>query len=299
MGLIDQHSFICFSDINENFPMILKKFLLSNFLNSADEQFHLARTTITSSNDLQLHNHDYTEIFWITEGEGLHLINGNSITIKKGTLVIVRPEDNHTFKLIKSNQRMVITNLAFRISNMDFYLSRYSSFSQTFFPQSNQPLFSTQLTPSILSLFSSHADQMFADPRDVLHLDMMVLFIFHALQEHVSDNKCIPHWLSHALEHYTTADLFIKGIQGFVELTGKSTDHVNKALQQFLDQSLTETINKARLKYASNRLIMTNSPIKTITLECGYATVNYFHRIFKKHYGLTPAEYRNKNIKIF
>ena len=275
-----------------------KEFLLSNFLNAADEQFHLARTTITSSDDLQLHYHDYAEIFWITEGEGLHQINGQSIPIKKGTLVFIRPEDNHTFKLIKSNQRLVINNLAFSKSNMEFFLSRYAFYSRTFFPKSNQPPFTTQLTPSILSLISSQADQMFADPRDVMHLDMMVLFIFHTLQEHVSDNKCIPHWLSHALAHYTTADLFIKGIQGFVELTGKNTDHVNRVLQKFLNQSLTETINIARLKYASSRLIMTNSPIKTIASECGYATVNYFHRIFKKHYGLTPAEYRNKNIKI-
>lgn len=275
-----------------------KEFLLSNFLNSVDEQFHLARTTITSSDDLQLHHHDYVEIFWIKEGEGLHLINGQTIPIKKGTLFILRPEDNHTFKLIKSNQRMVITNLAFRMTYMEFYLARYPSYSQTLFPQSNQPPFSTQLTPAILSQFSSQADLLFADPRDVLHLDMMVLFIFHSLQEHVSDNKCIPHWLSHALENYTTSDLFIKGIQGFVGLTGKNIDHVNRVLQQLLNQSLTETINKARLNYASSQLIMTNSPIKTITSECGYATVNYFHRIFKKHYGLTPAEYRNKNIKI-
>jgi len=275
-----------------------KEFLLSNFLNSADEQFHIARTTITSSNDLQIHHHDYVEILWIKEGEGLHLINGQSIPIKKGTLVIIRPDDNHTFKLIKSNQHMVITNLAFRKTYMEFYLARYSSYSQIFQPQSNQLPFSTQLTPSILSQLSSQTDLLFADPRDVLHLDMMVLFIFHTLKEHVSDNKCIPHWLSHALENYTTSDLFIKGIQGFVELTGKNIDHVNRVLQHLLNQSLTETINKARLNYASSQLIMTNSPIKTITSECGYATVNYFHRIFKKHYGLTPAEYRNKNIKI-
>lgn len=274
-----------------------KKFLLSSFLNSEEEQFHLARTTITSSTDLQLHHHDYAEIFWISQGQGIHLINGDSIPVKKGTLVIIRPEDTHTFKLMMSNHRMEITNLAFGKDMMDFYISRYSC-SKAFFPKPDEPPFTIQLTPSILSLFSSQADKMFADPRDILHLDIMVLMIFHALQEHVSNNDCIPHWLSHALECYTISPFFVKGTQGFVELTGKSTDHVNRILQEFLHQSLTETINIARLKYASSQLIMTNSPIKTIASECGYGTVNYFHRIFKKHYGITPAEYRDKNIKI-
>jgi quercetin dioxygenase-like cupin family protein len=181
-----------------------KEFFLSTFLNSENEQFHLARTTITSSNDLQLHHHDYAEIFWISEGNGFHLINGQTVPIKKGSLAIIRPEDSHTFTLSKPNQRMVITNLAFRKSHMEFYLSRYFPYLEAFFPPINELLFTTQLTPELESLFSSQADQIFAEPRDIMHLDMMVLFIFHALHEHVTVNTSIPHWLSYALEHYSS-----------------------------------------------------------------------------------------------
>ena len=54
-----------------------KPFKLSDFV-IGDEKFHLATTTITSGTDLKIHNHDYAEIFWIKDGEGLHVINGKS-----------------------------------------------------------------------------------------------------------------------------------------------------------------------------------------------------------------------------
>jgi len=275
-----------------------KQFLLSTFLNSEEEHFHLARTTITSSTDLHLHHHDYAEIFWIKDGEGIHLINGISLPISKGSLFIIRPEDSHTFKLTKSNQHLVITNLAFRKSYLEFYKTRYFAYAKTFFPPESEQPFSIKLSSTVLSMFSAQADQLFAEPRDIIHLDMMIIFIFHALHEHVSINKSIPHWLSHALEQYSSPVQYAKGISGFVELTMKSNDHVNRVVRKVLNQSLTETANKARLNYAAGQLIMTNSPIKTIASECGFATVNYFHRIFKLQYGVTPVEYRNKNTKI-
>lgn len=275
-----------------------KEFLLLNFLNSEDEQFHLAQTTIISANDLQNHHHDYAEIFFVKEGDGLHLINGKKISITEGTLVIIRPEDKHTFAIRKAGNRMVITNLAFSKANMEVYRTRYSIYARTFFPPLNEAPFTVQLTPFLQNMFSSKIDQMFEEPRDIIHLDMLVLFIFHALHEHVSINQLMPYWLSQALERYTSPFYFSQGIPGFVELTGKSTDHVNRVLHAFMNKSLTETVNKARLKYAANQLIMTNSPIKRITGECGYISINYFHRIFKKYFGVTPGEYRNKNIKI-
>ncbi|MDP4225619.1 MAG: AraC family transcriptional regulator [Bacteroidota bacterium] len=272
-----------------------KKNLFSDLLGSADEQFCISRTFISSSTDIPLHYHDYAEIFWISEGRGFHLVNGQSIPIEKGTLIFIRPEDTHTFKLNLSGSRMGITNLSLSKKNMEFYLRRYSSYVH---PHASQLPFTTQLPPAVQGRLSSLADNIFAGPRDILHLDLLILFIFNNLHYPVTDNQCMPHWLAYALKNYKTSELFVQGIKGFVGLTGKSTDHVNKELQNFLHQSLTETINKARLKYAANQLIQTNCPIKTITSECGYATVNYFHRIFKKYYGVTPSEYRNRYMRV-
>jgi len=53
------------------------KFNLDSFLTDSKEVFHLARVTLRSKGDIEMHTHDYAEIFWIEEGEGFHLINGD------------------------------------------------------------------------------------------------------------------------------------------------------------------------------------------------------------------------------
>ncbi len=274
------------------------QFHLDTFLTHASEQFHLARTTITSSNDLQVHDHDYAEIFWIKEGCGLHLINGESSELSKGSLSIIRPEDKHTFILSKPSDHLIITNLAFSNHHLNQFKQRYPSDCEFLFPPLEKAPFSTELEAPILSELSALTDKMMGEPRDILHLDYFMLTIFHNLRKHTSTNNCIPHWLNQAIEQYNSPHYFSQGIPGFVALCNKTTDHVNRVLKKLLNQSLTDTVNKAKLRYASRQLTLTVSPIKKITSECGYETVSYFHKIFKKHYGITPSEYRNRNVKI-
>ncbi len=47
-----------------------------------------------------------------------------------------------------------------------------------------------------------------------------------------------------------------------------------------------------RLKIASLELSGTEKKISTISTECGFNSVDYFCRTFKKHYNMTPGEYR-------
>lgn len=101
-----------------------KPFKLSNFV-TEKESFHVARTTITSGTDLKLHSHDYAEIFWIKDGDGQHLINGEEIKVSEGYICMIRPEDKHTFKPNSNSGGLTITNIAFSKENLDYLKNRY------------------------------------------------------------------------------------------------------------------------------------------------------------------------------
>ena len=49
-----------------------------------------------------------------------------------------------------------------------------------------------------------------------------------------------------------------------------------------------------RLKEAALLLVKTEKKIATISDETGFHNVDYFCRLFKKHYCLTPTQYRKK-----
>ncbi|NOY95991.1 MAG: AraC family transcriptional regulator [Chlorobi bacterium] len=277
----------------------LKKFLLDSFLLDSREAFHIARTTISSQNDLVYHYHDYAELFWIKQGTGIHVVNGAEMPLQPGSLFMIRPSDAHTFKLGKPGMDMVITNIAFRKENLDFFRKRYFPGSDSFFWSNKKIPFTCQLASGQLNEVSALADRLIGQPRDFLHLDFIMLHIFRLITSLRSEYLHIPHWLAYALENYNSPEQFKRGTEGFIALAGRSPDHINRTLKTFLKQTLTETVNKAKLKFASQQLIMTNSPIKTICYDCGFDNVPYFHRLFKKYYGATPLEYQKRNHKIF
>lgn len=55
---------------------------------------------------------------------------------------------------------------------------------------------------------------------------------------------------------------------------------------------LTEYVGKKRVERAKFLLETTSHQIQQISHECGILDVNYFAKIFKKHTGQTPKEYR-------
>ncbi len=274
-------------------------FKLNTFLMSGEEAYHVARTTITSKDDLVYHNHNYAEIFWIKEGRGIHIINDRETELTTGTLVMIRPEDSHTFRLSANHESLVITNIAFRADNLEYFRQRYFENSETYFWKKDEVPFTYTLSSQQLNEISAIVDRLISQPRDYLHLDYLIINIFRIITSEMTVNEHIPHWLSFALENYNSPAQFKSGLQGFVNLSGRSVDHVNKSLNRYLKQTLTETVNRAKLEYAAKQLTLTNAAIKRISSDCGFENISYFHRIFKKYYGITPRDYRRKNHMIF
>jgi YesN/AraC family two-component response regulator len=57
--------------------------------------------------------------------------------------------------------------------------------------------------------------------------------------------------------------------------------------------TLTAFINKKRLEYAKHLLAGSALYIQEIAEECGFQDINYFCRLFKRKYGMTPNKYRH------
>lgn len=273
---------------------------LPSFLIQPNDVFHIVRRTITADENLDYHDHDYAEIFWIKEGSGIHIINGEKHPIEKGTLCLMRPQDTHTFISTGNNTGLVVTNIAFYLESLQMFKDRYFPESDTFFWTNEKMPYTVKLNTDQLNDISTFTDYILTKKRDYIHLDIMVLHIFRLLTESFEEKSCdIPHWLAIALDQYNSPQLFRKGVLGFVELTGRSTDHVNKIIKQCLNQTLTETVTKIKMNYAAQRLTMTNVPIKTICYNCGFSAIGHFYKVFKKHNGKTPNEYREINHKVF
>jgi len=57
-------------------------------------------------------------------------------------------------------------------------------------------------------------------------------------------------------------------------------------------EHFTGYVNKIRIEYAVRQLLETKDSVSEIGYACGFNTIDYFIRIFKKVKGCTPKEYR-------
>ena len=275
------------------------QFNLDSFLSDPQDVFHLARITLRSKGDIQMHTHDYAEIFWIEDGEGFHLINGEKVKIKPGYLCTVRPGDEHTFTAKSVSKGLTVTNLAFRTSTLDYFWERYFKGTNLYFWSKSYLPFIYRIPKEELCLLSGKADQFINQPKNNIHLDRLLLFIFEIIEpRYESYNNDMPYWLHYALENYNSPIHFQNGVDGFLSLTNKSIDHTNRIVKKYTGKTLTETINDAKIKYAARLLVMTDASIKAIASDCGFGNMGYFYRVFKSHFKMSPKDYRVYNKRI-
>ena len=76
---------------------------------------------------------------------------------------------------------------------------------------------------------------------------------------------------------------------------GFSTAYFSRLFAKQLGMSYTEYLDKIKIKHVQILLTQTNKTIMEIAEETGYCHGNYLNAQFKKHFGITPGQYRKKN----
>ncbi|THF72910.1 helix-turn-helix domain-containing protein [Cohnella fermenti] len=71
-----------------------------------------------------------------------------------------------------------------------------------------------------------------------------------------------------------------------------SPSHLSRLFHQETGTTLSEYLTARRLREASLLLAATNLPVRDIGRRIGLTNFPYFGKLFKKHFGVTPAKYR-------
>ncbi len=88
-------------------------------------------------------------------------------------------------------------------------------------------------------------------------------------------------------------DLSLRGLSEAVDI---STHHLSEILNQEQGQNFYNFVNNFRIDFVCERL-KTDKDIKLLDLglKSGFSSKSTFNSVFKKHTGLTPSQYRNRN----
>lgn len=83
-------------------------------------------------------------------------------------------------------------------------------------------------------------------------------------------------------------------VQWLADSLGCSSNYLSKLFHDELGEKVTNYIMRIRLDNALFALRDTTLSVKEIALACGFRDPNYFSRVFRQRYEMTPKDYRQK-----
>ncbi|MBO7711630.1 MAG: helix-turn-helix domain-containing protein [Lachnospiraceae bacterium] len=81
-------------------------------------------------------------------------------------------------------------------------------------------------------------------------------------------------------------------LEQLAQRTHISKSYLTRRFRQFTGETVVTYINRLRLQYARELLINTDRNISEIAWDVGFESPKYFHRVFKRETGMSPAGFR-------
>ena len=130
----------------------------------------------------------------------------------------------------------------------------------------------------------------------VLQYNMLMDFVRRVEQQRLPEGvtrevyTCMQYISTHINEPISAEDV--------VALSGKSRAYLFQKFQQELGMGISAYITQCRLREAKSLLRFTDKSLGEISSYLCFSSQSHFQNVFKKHYGLTPSEYRRQKMSL-
>jgi AraC family cel operon transcriptional repressor len=278
--------------------MILPVLKASELIDPSTEihyAFHKSLKNITAP-----HSHDFFELFIVLKGSVIHKINGSEEIIKEGSLVFIRPQDNHFYEKY-DNEPCELINLAFPQRAVDELMNYLGEgFSPQRLLKSANPPFAL-LSNTEKKKVAERLEELHLLPRKnkaliktKLRILLLELFVRYFPLENSLTKKTpsLPDWLSDLLDKMQKKENFSSGLNSMLILSGKTQEHLCRIFRKYLNITPTAFINELRLNYAANMLTNSDAQIFDISSEAGFENLSHFYHLFKQQYKMSPRNFR-------
>lgn len=248
------------------------------------------------------HWHEHFQIFYFVGGKGFLKCDKKTYDVVQGDISIINSRESHylesqsddfKFYLIRIDFRFLFSDQVDRcqmkylsplcenqiffkhlIRNDDDILKCINSIIDEYFKSEigYELAVKANLYSLVVLLLRNYTDEFVTQKDKVFKINNFKTFykVFDYIEENYNKKICTSE-LSN-ISHVSTCYF----CRIFKYLTGKTS---------------TEYINEVRLKKSIELLKKGNMNITEIAINCGFNDVNYFSRLFKKKYGISPTKF--------
>lgn len=249
----------------------------------------------TSESFVYVHTHDFWELFYLTEGEVEHLINGHVVLLEKGDFVCVRPNDVHGYRCQEGKsyqmQCITVTDELFR-KYLSLYSLDYDELHSGYETGIQYRLASKEFQ-EIVEEFKIVEHTRLLDEKQAKRHEAILLGECLKLFINRKELKSLPDWISKIVETANSPEgmqMKVSDIYGY-SCYGKT--QCIKLFKQYMGVTPGEYFVDCKIRYARYLLINTDLSVLEICGRIGYDSLSHFDHVFRRKIGVTPLQYRN------
>ena len=244
-----------------------------------------------------VHCHDFYEFFFISGGKGIHCVGKQRLLLERGSLVLIRPDDVHSFSAFSSLD-FSMYSVGFSVEETHRALD-YMGFSHDAAQQ-------TELPPAIVlhgqerAYFEQALEGLLLNggkQRQMLFralLPGLLRLLMHPSAGDKTAHEVFPQWLSQLDDAMSLRENYVQGLPRLQALCPYSQAYINRVFRRYMKLTPTEYINAKRMHYAGELLLEKRHEVADICYMVGFNNLSYFYEVFRSIYHCTPKEFAGK-----
>lgn len=250
------------------------------------------------------HTHDYIEVVYMCSGQTTHIINGQKVVLKEGELLFL--SQNARQEIYPAGENDIAVNFITLPQFFDNTLTMMND-DQTPLkrfivdclknPNSSTPylLFEVSDILPIQNLVENLIWTLFngvPNKRKINQTTMGLLFLqllnyTDRLSYVNEEEELIIQTLRYVEEHYNDGSL-----KELAAILHYDFAWLSREIKKKTGKTYTDHVQSKRLSQACYLLKNTDLCVDDIAEQVGYDNISYFHRLFKKNFGVTPYNYK-------
>lgn len=273
---------------------------------SSDSRQNITALKHQCYSPIRSHSHDFFEIIYVLKGQSQHEIGGRHSRLDTGDLCILPPGSIHNIRVYDDSSILdiLIRRSAFEkvfSSLMDSDNILTSFFTGTIYAAgaNDYIIFHTGQDLALQSLIlDMYWECCTREKYYEMLLDTQLAMLFARLLRSHEGTCELPPFQNRGesqifgMIQYMNRNYQKISLKDLAEKFHYTPTYTSKRIHEATGQTFSALLAQIRMEHAARLLKSTALTVGEIGLQAGYTTPEHFIRTFKKHFNLTPNEFR-------